>query len=210
MVVDTVSRPLASIVADRLLACSLVLSWSSVLTLPLVPSPKVTLTAVPPLKEEKVKVYHKIIKNCEPVGSFVNEKITTVNFLFTHEDTEVGNKVGRLDPGTGEIKWSRSVGTPWPVSAISCGDLVPNIGITSAPVYDSATDSVYFTAKVNDGVDVNHPHYYLHAVDPATGTERSGWPVTIQGSPSNDTSTPFNAKTVLQRPGRENITRFGS
>ena len=56
MVAEIVSMPLASIVAVRLLACSAVLSWSSVLTVPLVPSPKVTLTAVPPLKEEKVKV----------------------------------------------------------------------------------------------------------------------------------------------------------
>jgi hypothetical protein len=111
------------------------------------------------------------------------------------------DKVYGLDPETGAIKWTRSVGPFWPASAISCGDLVPNIGITSAPVYDSDSDSVYFTAKVNDGADLNHPHYYLHAVDPATGAERSGWPVTIQGSPSNDSSKAFNPKTVLQRPG---------
>ena len=32
------------------------LSWSRVLTVPLLPSPRVTLTAAPPLKEVKVKV----------------------------------------------------------------------------------------------------------------------------------------------------------
>src|SRR5215467_285243 len=51
-----VSLPVVSIVAVRLLACSEVLSWSRVLTVPLVPSPKVTLTAVPLLNEVKVKV----------------------------------------------------------------------------------------------------------------------------------------------------------
>jgi hypothetical protein len=27
-----------------------------------------------------------------------------------------------------------------------------------------------------------HPHFYLHSINPATGAERTGWPVTIQGS----------------------------
>ena len=56
LVVEIVSLPVESSVAVRLLACSDVLSWSRVLTVPPVPSPKVTLTAAPPLKEEKVKV----------------------------------------------------------------------------------------------------------------------------------------------------------
>ena len=56
MEAEIVSLPLASMVASRLLACSAVLSWSSVLTVPLVPSPIVTLTAVPLLKELKVRV----------------------------------------------------------------------------------------------------------------------------------------------------------
>ncbi|WP_433047478.1 choice-of-anchor D domain-containing protein [Dactylosporangium sp. CS-033363] len=111
------------------------------------------------------------------------------------------NWIYGLNPQTGAIVWSRSVGPAWPASAIGCGDLVPNIGITSTPVYDPATSSVFFTAKVNDGADANHPHFYMHKIDPATGTERSGWPVTIQGSPSNDPSTTFNAKTAAQRPG---------
>src|SRR5215218_8371475 len=56
LVVVIVSLPVESTVAARLLASSAALSWSSVLTVPLEPSPKVTLTAVPPLKEVKVKV----------------------------------------------------------------------------------------------------------------------------------------------------------
>ena len=51
-------------------------------------------------QEDKVKHYRKIIANCEPVGSFVNDKVSTVNFLFCHEDTETGNKVGRRLLGT--------------------------------------------------------------------------------------------------------------
>ncbi|GHJ44026.1 hypothetical protein Cs7R123_13680 [Catellatospora sp. TT07R-123] len=111
------------------------------------------------------------------------------------------NWVYGLNAVTGAITWSRNVGPAWPASAIGCGDLVPNIGVTSTPVYDPATASVYFTSKVNDGPDADHPHFYMHAVNPATGVERTGWPVTIQGSPSNDPSNVFNPKTAAQRPG---------
>ena len=106
-----------------------------------------------------------------------------------------------LNPATGSITWSRNVGATWPASVLGCGDLTPNIGITATPVYDPATNSVFFTSKVNDGIDAQHPHWYMHSVDPATGVERPGWPVTIQGTPSNDPNDPFNAETAAQRPG---------
>jgi hypothetical protein len=111
------------------------------------------------------------------------------------------NWIYGMNPATGAILWSRSVGPAWPASTLGCGDLVPNIGITSTPVYDPATNSVFFTAKTNDGTDAAHPHFYMHSVDPATGAERSGWPVTIQGTPSNDPNDPFNPETAAQRPG---------
>ncbi len=111
------------------------------------------------------------------------------------------NWIYGMNAATGAITWSRSVGPAWPASTIGCGDLVPNIGITSTPVYDPATNAVYFMAKVNDGPDADHPHFYLHAISPATGLERAGWPVTIQGSPTNDPANTFNPKTAAQRPG---------
>ena len=69
------------------------------------------------------------------------------------------------------------------------------------PVYDPASNAVYFTAKVNDGPDAQHPHWYMYAVDPATGAERAGFPVMIAGAPSNDPTTPFDPYTQNQRPG---------
>jgi len=46
-------------------------------------------------QEEKVNRYRKIIRNCEPVGQFINENVTTVNFLFCHEEDRVGVQTGR-------------------------------------------------------------------------------------------------------------------
>ncbi|MDH6122255.1 hypothetical protein ABH930_006514 [Kitasatospora sp. GAS204A] len=111
------------------------------------------------------------------------------------------DKVYGLDPVNGTVKWTRDLGPTWPSSAINCGDLAPNVGSTSTPVYDPATNAVYLTTKVNDGPDVQHPHWYLHALDPATGAERPGWPVTIAGAPSNDPSGAFDPYRQMQRPG---------
>ena len=111
------------------------------------------------------------------------------------------NNIYGLDLQHGSTKWSRNVGAAWPASTLGCGDLVPNIGITATPVYDPSTATLYFTAKVNDGASAATPHWYMHAIDPATGTERAGWPVVIQGTPTNNPGHPFNPETAMQRPG---------
>ena len=46
------------------------------------------------------------------------------------------NRVYGLNPVTGAIRWSHDLGPSWPVSTIDCHDLVPDIGVTSTPVYD--------------------------------------------------------------------------
>ncbi|MGY3564794.1 Ig-like domain-containing protein [Sinomonas sp. RB5] len=111
------------------------------------------------------------------------------------------NAVYGLDATTGAVKWTRSVGPAWPAAAIGCGDLVPNIGITSTPVYDAATNSVFLTAKTNDAGNAQLPHWYMHSIDVTTGAERAGFPVMIDGAPTNDPTRPFNAFTAMQRPG---------
>ena len=108
--------------------------------------------------------------------------------------TEADNVYG-INVATGAVLWSRNVGSPVAPWA-TCGDLTPQIGITGSPVYDPATRSVFFLAKVADG-----PHYYMHSVNPATGADRSGWPIAITGAPTNDPAHSFNASTALQRPG---------
>lgn len=111
------------------------------------------------------------------------------------------NKIYGLNTATGAIKWTRDAGPPWPASATGCADLTPNLGNTSTGVYDASTNTYYLTTKVNDGPDVLHPNWYLHALDVATGAERAGWPILIAGTPSNDPTRPFRGADVNQRPG---------
>jgi hypothetical protein len=111
------------------------------------------------------------------------------------------NNVYGMDPVSGAIRWSMNAGPAWPAATISCGDLVPNIGITGTPVYNPATNAVYFAAKVNDGPDAAHPNWYLHALDATTGAEKAGFPTLIKGSATNDPGVAFSAETEMQRPG---------
>jgi hypothetical protein len=111
------------------------------------------------------------------------------------------NYVYGLDRATGAVKWSAHFGPAWPSSTIDCDDLAPDVGVTSTPVYDPSSGYLYATAKVDDGATANDPHYYLHALDVNTGAERPGWPVVIEGSPSNDPSNTFAARDELQRAG---------
>lgn len=106
-----------------------------------------------------------------------------------------------IDVRTGAISWQRSMGAPVPASAVTCGDLVPNIGSTSTPAFDAATNTVYFTTKVDDGPTQAQPHWYLQAVDVTTGTSKPGYPLLLQGTADNDPTVTFNPLTHHQRPG---------
>ncbi|GAB7180576.1 PQQ-binding-like beta-propeller repeat protein [Kitasatospora sp. Ki12] len=123
--------------------------------------------------------------------------VTGTNVVVATEN----NYVYGIDRVTGKTNWTRQVGQAWPTSSVHCNDPAAYTGITSTPVYDPASNTVYLTSKVNDGPDVQHPHWYVHAMSASTGIERAGWPVTIQGTPTNSPGHPFNAFTAAQRPG---------
>src|SRR5438445_1466680 len=77
----------------------------------------------------------------------------------------------------------------------------PVIVVTSTPVYDPASGYVYLTSKIDGGTYHESPKWYMHAVNPATGAEKPGFPVQIAGSPSNDPSLVFDPVQEGQRPG---------
>ena len=81
----------------------------------------------------------------------------------------------------------------------STTDLLPEISITSTPVIDSSTGTIYVVAKAKEvnGGTTNY-NYRLHALDATTGAERAGSPALISGSVSGKTFSPLFS---LQRPG---------
>jgi outer membrane protein assembly factor BamB len=113
------------------------------------------------------------------------------------------NRVYGLNPVTGTVRWSHDLGPSWPVSTIGCTDLVPDVGVTSTPVYDPSNKTLYVLDKTYDGKrsGVTRPSFQLHALDIANGRERKGWPVTIKGSPTDSPGIAFRAERELQRPG---------
>jgi hypothetical protein len=113
--------------------------------------------------------------------------------------TEKNNVYG-LAAGTGVQKWTRNLGVPW-ANDIGCPDLNPTIGVTSTPVIDPATHTVYVVNKTYASGSSGPAAWWMHAIDVATGVERAGFPVAIRGTAQNAPSRAFAPTNQLQRPG---------
>jgi Bacterial Ig-like domain (group 2) len=87
---------------------------------------------------------------------------------------------------------------------LGCTDLVPQVGITSTPVIDPSTGTMYLEAKSEENGAFIHR---LHALDITTGAEKAPGPVVITGtiSGTGDGSSGgtviFDGLHQLNRPG---------
>lgn len=82
------------------------------------------------------------------------------------------NRVVAMRPSDGAVLWSRTVGRPLTQVAhvAGCGNVDP-LGITSTPVIDPATGTMYVVAEIADGSGA--VHHQLVGLDAATGAVRS-------------------------------------
>jgi hypothetical protein len=97
--------------------------------------------------------------------------------------------------------------TPVPARAVGCPFITPEVGITSTPVIDEKTGTLYVLARTDerDREGTARVWQKLHALDVRTGLERAGSPVTIGGSfPGEKWFFGLFQSTVTFGPLREN------
>lgn len=123
--------------------------------------------------------------------------------------TEHGS-VYAVDADSGAPIWKTSTLLPGetPSDSHSCGQVVPEIGITGTPVIDRTRGpdgAIYLTAMSKNGAGTYFQR--LHALDLATGAELFGGPKEIQatfpgsGDNSSGGSVIFEPGQYKQRPG---------
>ncbi|MFZ0284104.1 MAG: pyrrolo-quinoline quinone [Terriglobales bacterium] len=94
--------------------------------------------------------------------------------------------------------------TTVPSGDVNCGDLVPEIGITSTPVIDTTAGTMFLVTKIKDNGQYFH---VLHALNIATGQDQPGSPVVIRaqvkgtGEGSVKGVVKFDPLHEAQRPG---------
>jgi len=123
--------------------------------------------------------------------------------------TEHGSIYG-VDADTGAQLWQVSILAPGetPSDNHGCGQIVPEIGVTSTPVIDPSIGphgTIYIVGMSKDGLGKYHQR--IHALDVTTGGEEFGGPKEIQasypgmGDNSSGGNVIFDPGQQLNRPG---------
>jgi hypothetical protein len=115
------------------------------------------------------------------------------------------NNVYAFNAATGAQLWMKSLGTPvdHPTGAgasgdLPCGNITPNVGVTGTPVIDPATRTIYLDAMTADTSGTRTAKHVVHALDAATGAEKTGWPVDLNATAKSG-STTFQSSLQNQR-----------
>ena len=103
---------------------------------------------------------------------YVAQAISGKNVVYIA--TEANNVYAFNADSPWDLLWSRTtIEMPW-MSASTCVNTQPLIGISSTPVIDTSTNTIYLTAKRNVSGTFK---YMLHALDLTTGADKPGSPI---------------------------------
>jgi uncharacterized protein (TIGR03437 family) len=118
-----------------------------------------------------------------------------------HDSVYAFDADAKMDP-LWQVTFLGSSATTVPSSDTGCGQIAPEIGITSTPVIDPQSRTLYLVAMTKESGQYVHR---LHALDLATGTEKGASPAIVQatypGTGEGGTTLTFNPKNYKQRPG---------
>ncbi len=110
-----------------------------------------------------------------------NPGVQDVVFAATQHDS-----LYAINASNGTVLWRDSFINPAagvipvPSTDLSSGDIAPEVGITSTPVIDASSNTIFVSAKTRETVaGQNHYVYQLHAIDLSSGAEKFGGPRTI-------------------------------
>jgi hypothetical protein len=135
-------------------------------------------------------------------GSFGQIFSTAVNGQVYAQPLVIGNTLVvatendwmyGINATTGAVIWKTSLGTPYNIT--TCADLTPNIGVTSTPVYDPSTGTVYAMGLVHE----ISWQWHLFGLNVNTGAIT--FKKRVVGSPTNDSHLTFSALPQDNRPG---------
>jgi hypothetical protein len=126
--------------------------------------------------------------------------ITAGKFQGTHDVVYVateGNTVYAIDIHSADILLSANFGTPV-VRPLGCNNNGPNVGITSTPVIDPASKTLYLMSYTQDPAG---PAYRLHALDLGSLNDKvTAQVVNASHTLTNGTTFTFNPTYQRQRP----------
>jgi len=104
----------------------------------------------------------------------INGAQHNVLFIATENDTVYAFDADGL---SGQPLWEQHLATPLQINDQE--GISPLLGITSTPVIDPTTGTIYV---VTDGMEGANKVYRLHALDVTTGNEKFGGPVIVTGT----------------------------
>jgi len=138
-----------------------------------------------------------------------NQGVHDVVFIATEHDSVYAFDANSNMPALWHVSFINPAAGITTLSSDEVGsdDLVPEIGITSTPVIDLNSRTIYVSAKTKEVTTIGTAYYHrLHALDLTTGAEKFGGPTVIQASvkgngDGNDGTgnVPFNSLRQFNR-----------